>query len=257
MTDLQFESLLTQKAATLPRPAGPLLARAKAPPRRRPALRLVLAAAALLACLLGIGAYAYTGFGAHGLWMSYYSADASTVQQLLRREGYDLTVPDTLGSWPMRQISKASAAPHGTEYAAALLDPRYVYYTFDYGDDGEPAPLPEDPSVTWYPDQVYFTLTVGGTQDDYWAYCFGYDTEAQSFPLPQADEQGYYEDLGVTEYRGRTVWLRRRVRYDGGCRTSADWLSPDGSLVLGITVFAPDEGLDILPLVQEFIDQNS
>lgn len=255
MTDLQFERLLRQKAAALP--CGPAALPWPEPvrPHRKPPLRLVLAAAALMACLLGVGAYAYTEFGGHGLWMSYYGADPATVQQLLQRENYAVTVPDTLGGWPMVQISKASAAPHGTDELTAYLSPRYVYYSFDYGSEGEPAPHPDDPNTLWYPDQVCFTVTVGDTRDDYWAYCFGYDAASGSFPLPAADEDGRYEDLGTMAYAGRTVWLRRRVTAEGGGYTTARWLSPDGSLVLGVTVFAPEE-LDVRPLVQELIDQN-
>lgn len=257
MYDIQTEAALRRAAEQMPRPQRIFRAetyeQTHTPIYRRPSRRLAVLCCILGLCLFGgIGVYAYGPeifAGNYGAWVSYYpDTNPKAAQRILKR--YDFTVPETLAGLPYAGMTGMSAARHDTNEPEARLNPRYVWYSLEYEQ-------PQAPDADFDPKALRIDLSLGGTDNDYWSYAFGFDPATLTHLPPESNAQITRTDLGTLEYNGRTVWMYRSDFIDdsvGQDFLSATWLSADGSICFSLTV--SPASADLEAIVQEAIDQN-
>jgi len=171
----------------------------KAAPLRRKTV-VVLAAVLVLVLLCGMG-WAKTQYG---MWLLGTSRAWSDLE--METDRYDCQLPRELDGVPFLSMQVYGHVPQGASHAEALLNPRYIPVTVEYGYHVRGTASDGECGLRW--DEKVMGLSFGTTENELWRYYFGMD-ERGVWTASDVPESCY-----TMEYRGIILQIGDTARYD-------------------------------------------
>lgn len=217
-----IEEKLQNAAGKLPNPRSDFLAveekakqkryRPRATPRRRFAIVMVLA-------VLLVGCVAVSEPDYHlynGNWWNFIPGvffdpakefGLQDDQTMKAAEKLGITLPDTLGGYPIISFSRNNLTTKKVPIQIAWISPHYLYYSSFYGVETEKTFIAEDGTLFTAHTLDGAGLTYGPTDDEIWRRQFGYDENDLFVASNWTLANHPVVEITSLEYEGTTIYV--------------------------------------------------
>lgn len=203
-----IESKLHQAAQALPVPTSTFSQIQQKANRNQRSLfagvRQYRRVAAILVCiilLMGSAAIAATTEVDYSAWASRSRVFVDCVRIA---DKLGITLPESIGDSPFREVTTLYVVPEGTTYIEALSTPVYRWYDVDYG--VQRVIRTEHSESIEVSDE--YSLALGSTDEELWSYVFSLD-ESGTWALDDTLPGSYQTE----EYQGITLQMGTTVNY--------------------------------------------
>jgi len=209
---------------------------------RRRWRRVAIVAACLVLCTAAVAA------------ISNHMSIWNTSGSFGELEKLNVQLPETIDEYERTSLTYHNWVPQGSEDIKFLIKPIYRSYTLEYSKpvifsweypSGEKEQIRDKEGI-----YLYFGLSDGIEGED-WKRFANYDPETKKW-IPYTvfeyeDSTLNYENLEEISYRGATIWLYDRVRYNKNdsiksesySDAGANWYDPETGAFFEATFFSP------------------
>ena len=222
--------------------------RSRSLPRRRFAVAMVL-------CILLVGCVAISEPDYHlynGTLHGYTPAEDTHREA----DKLGITLPETLGGYPVIGFSRYNLTNQDVPYWYALLAPRYVYYSSFYGVDmEEPWVSPEGIEGTHHWSEGA-DVTYGSTDDEIWRRQFGFDEDNTFVAANWTLANHPVEEITSFEYEGFTVYVAKiGITFKEKPMWDVSWVDEANGVVFSVQEYyeSPDT---LIEYAKQIIDLN-
>lgn len=177
-------------------------------------------------------------------------------QTMKTAEKLGITLPETLGGYPVIGFSKLNLTTKKVPIQIAWLSPHYVYYSSYYGVDME------EPRVS--PDGIEGThhwsegadVTYGPTDNEIWRRQFGYDENNAFVATNWTLADHPVEEISSLEYEGITVYVAKiGIMFREKPMWDVTWVDVENGVVFSIDEYYENPDT-LIAYAKEIIDLN-